>query len=174
MKLTHAILLASTLFAGLAHASTPSDSSVNRLLEVAPYEDIFNSVTFSGLEYSGEQLAYELANNSKLTDKQRADALKVYETYANNLIKEVNTPAKKTELKKAYTNAVKQTYTQDEVDALLAFLDNKVLQQALQKERQVMEAYLGSVEKSTVATIEKYNKAHLTKTQDSIKRITNQ
>lgn len=157
-----------------AFANTPSDASLEELSKVAPYEQAFMDIAFSGLQLSGEELAYGLANDSKLSEKQRTDALKVYETYANNLIKTVNTPAKKAELKKAYTNAAKQTYTQAEIDALLAFANNKVLQDALKKQDIVLDKYIGSVEKSTMDAIEKYQKANLTKMQDNIKRITNQ
>lgn len=171
-KIAIAILM--TISSTAAFASTPSDSSVNKLVELTPYAEVFKSVAFGGYERELQGLAYSVSNDDKLTDKQREDAIQAYKSYAENLIKTIDTPAKQAEIKKAYANAVKKVYSQDEVNALIAFYDNKVLQTALAKDDEVLTNYLQSLEKSTTDAMDKYNKTHRTKMEDAIKRITNQ
>lgn len=170
IKLSLALLLSTATF---SYANTPSDASINKLAEIVPYELLFQEVVFSPYEMELQSLAYAVQNDQKLTAKQREDAIQAYKTYADNLIKELSTPAKKAELKKAYITSAKQNYTQEEVDALLVFYSNKVLQSALDKGDKVAEGYIKGIEKSTTDAITKYDKTHRTKTEDAIKRITN-
>lgn len=173
MKFIKTLAIGTLLFASVAHANTPSDASINKLAEIMPYEQVFGNAAFGNLEIAGQALAHNIAQDAALSDKQREEAFKTFTVYAENLTKQFDTPAKKAELKKAFIAAAKKTYTQAEVDALIAFHENQVLQSALSKGDAVIDDYLTAVQKSTTDTIAKYEKANRTKMEDSIKRILN-
>lgn len=172
MKIKALLTLITLALPALATAN-PSDSSLNKLADVVPYESIFAEAILAPIYLEGESLAQALAADPSLTDKQRTEALKTFESYAQNLIKELNTPAKKAELKKAYIAAAKQGYTQAEVDAQIAFYGSEVGKSALKKEEAVFGAYMKSVGPSTTKTIQDYQQKNGIKMQDNIKRILN-
>ncbi len=168
-----AILTATMTFGALSYANTPSDASLAKLAEIMPYTGVFVEAALTPLEIDRERLMYAVSQDATLTDKQRTDAIKVFDEYAQNLIKNFDTPAKKEELKKAYIAAAKQHFTQAEVDAMIAFYGSQVGISALKKESSVYEAYLKSVEQNTTKVIADYKQANDLKMEDSIKRILN-
>ncbi len=172
MKLLRTLTVIGALgLAPMAYATTPSDTSLNQLAELMPYEAVFAEAVFAPLEMEGQALAYSLQNDTSLSDTQRQDALKAFDDYAKGLVKELGTPAKKAELKKAYIAAAKASYTQEEVDALTAFYSNKVAQSALAKSDTVLSTYMQSINDATTKTISSYEQKHLTTFQDKVKRI---
>lgn len=172
-RLLQGLLLALSLSAVAAHASTPSDASLNRLAEITPYEAIFGDEIIAPLLADRNALIYSINQDDSLNEQQRKDAVKAYDDYADGLLRLFSTDAKKKELKAAYIAAAKQHYTQSEIDALIAFYGSDVGKSALKKEPNVYDSYLKAVESSTSSTLDAYAKANQVKTQDAIKRILN-
>ena len=176
MNILKPLLIATTLsFVTLtsAQANTPSDASLTRLASIMPYEGLFAEAVFAPLELERERLIYLVTQDTALSDTQRKDALKAFDDYAQKLVKQFDNPAKKEQLKKAYIDSAKQRFTQAEVDAMLAFYGSEVGKSALNKEAAVYDAFLKSVEKDTLATLESYQKANDLALEDAIKRILN-
>lgn len=165
-------LLALSAISTLSYA-TPSDTSVKQLLEVTPYEAVFYENIIAPISEEREMLAYNLMSDETLSDDQRKKAIEAFDSYAENLIKTLDTPAIKTELKTAYGNAIKAHYTQAEVDAQIAFYGSEAGKSALEKSSLVLNDYLKTVAPTGLAKIESYQQTNLIKMQDNIKRILN-
>lgn len=177
---TYQKLIASTLLVvGIslstmnASASTPSDASVQKLAELTPYEDVFFDNIIAPIVDERNALLYGLMNDSTLTDDQRQKAMQAFDAYVDNLIKVLDTPETKAELKTAYVRTAKAQYTQAEVDAQIAFYGSDAGKSALQKRNGVLSGYLETVMPTNIAKVEAYQTTHLTPMQDTIKRILN-
>lgn len=158
---------------GLSAHATPSATSLNQLAEVLPYEAVFFEAFVTPISEERAVLAYNLANDTSLSDKQRTDALTAFDNYAKTLIESLDTPAIKESLKTAYINTARNTYTQEEVNALLAFYGSPAGQSALEKEDGVLRSYMQTVTPTGINIIETHQKTHLIPLQDTIKRILN-
>lgn len=167
-----AILLALLLSPILAVA-TPSDSSLQQLSEVMPYEALFFDSIVTPIEQERITLIYALENDSKLTDDQRKKAVQAFDSYAQNLVKQFDTKAQKDKLKKSYLQSAKANFTQDEVNAQLAFYGSQHGKSALEKTQKVYEDFMQSVGQDTQKTFENYQKNQGIKMQDEVKRILN-
>lgn len=171
MKIIYALvgifLLPSLVFA------SPTQSSVTKLAELVPYEAVFFDLVISPIEQERQALAYTLTSDTTLTDTQRKNAIKAFDDYAQNLIKVINTPAIKQELKNNYINSAIANYTQAEVDAQIAFYGSEAGKSALQKNEKVLGDYMQNMTPKGLKVLEEYQKKNLMPMQDSIKRILN-
>lgn len=165
-----ALLLATTLFSTSVFA-TPTDKSLNELAKLTPYESIFYGAVFEPLEMQRMMLAQSLAQDSTISDAERKKVLGVFDEYAEGLVKLLDTPAVKDGLKKSYINAAK-SYTQAEVDAMIAFYGSKDGQSALKKRESVFEAYLKNASDNNKKAVEDYDKKNAQKVEDELKKIT--
>lgn len=166
-------LLATLLTLPLFANAAPSQSSLNKLAEIVPYESLYIQTFLAPYAQYGEALAYELAQDERLDDNKKKQVMAVYDAHVTGLVKQLETTLPKEQLKNAYITAAK-SYSQDEVDALLAFYGSKAGQSALQKQMSVADAYLGSLEAKTVPVITNYEQTHQTSTSDKIKQIIGQ
>lgn len=161
------------ILTSIAFANTPSDSSVNRLSELMPYEDVFFETLIAPIANERQMLIYSLANDESLSDEQRQNALNIFDEYADNMMKSVDTPSLQTALKQAYIAAAKQHYTQAEVDAQIAFYGSEAGKSALAKQAQVLSSYLQSSAPAGLGLIENYQRSHLMGMQDRMKQALN-
>lgn len=162
-----AMLLPATVFAA------PTDASVAKLADLVPYEALFFESIIAPIEDERQMLAYSLANDKSLNDEQRKKAMQAFDDYAEKLVKTLDTPATKKELKDAYLKAAKTHYTQAEIDAQVAFYGSEAGKSALQKSQKVLGDYMKAVAPKGLTKIEDYQKKNLTSMQDNIKRILN-
>lgn len=169
-KYTCALLLAMTsTFATAA----PSDSSLNELSAVMPYEAVFFEMAVAPISQDRLALIYSLQNDTSLTDAQREKALKTFDDYAEKMLKQLDTDANKAALKKAYISAARNNFTQAEIDAQIAFYGSQNGQSALQKTDKVYADFIKAVAPSAEQTLSDYQKTNFTKMQDELKRILN-
>lgn len=148
-----------------------SDSSAQKLAEVSGYDSIFYSNLVTPLQAERMALIDGMVNDDSLTDEQRQQALDVYDAYAQALIQTLDTPQVQAELKKIYIQSAKNTFTQAEVDAQVAFYGSTDGQNALKKQEDVFAQYLTRANDAYRDTVKKYEDKHLKKMQDDIKKI---
>lgn len=170
MKRIFSLALLGALVVTPSYASTPSNASLEKLSELAPYMNVLADV-IAPLAMERQQLAYIAQNNPKLTEAQRTEILKLYDDYAKNLIERIDTPQRRAELKKAYIAAAKKHYTQAEVDAIIGFFGSEVGKSAVQKENTIFSDYIKQVEPSITKAITDYQKTNQNKTEDKIKQL---
>lgn len=168
MKLK-SLLLLSALFSASVFAA-PSDKSLEELAKIMPYEAAFYQAVVAPLEMERMAIAQGMAQDSSLTDEQRKQALKTFDNYAEGLIKELDTKTVKDGLKKSYLTAAK-SFTQAEVDAMIAFYGSKDGQSALKKQDSIFESYMKSAGNNNKKTIEAYQKKNTKKMEDEVKKI---
>lgn len=163
-----ALLLATTLFSTSVFA-TPTDKSLNELAKLTPYEDIFYNAVFEPLEMQRMILAQNLTQDTNVSDDERKKVLSAFDSYAEGLVKLLDTPAVKEGLKKSYINAAK-SFTQAEVDAMITFYGSKDGQSALKKRDSVFEAYMKSASDNNKKAVEDYDKKNTQKVEDELKK----
>lgn len=164
------LLLSTALLSSLAFAA-PSEQSLAKLAQVMPYESLFFETVITPIGEERTALAYSLSNDTTLSDTQRKDALKAFDDYAQKYIALFDNPATKSTLKKSYTDAARKHFSQDEVDAQIAFYGSEQGKRALEKSNQVYDEYMQTLAKDLQGKIESYQKANLTKMQDKVKQI---
>lgn len=169
MKLK-SLLFSTALLSSLAFAA-PSESSLNKLAQVMPYESLFLEAVIAPITNERVALAYSLSNDSTLSDTQRKDALKAFDDYAKNYIALFDNAATKEALKKSYIDAARKHFAQDEADAQIVFYGSAEGKRALEKSSQVYGDYMQSVAKQLQSKIDTYQKTNLTKMQDKVKQI---
>lgn len=157
------------LFAPMLANAAPTQSSLNQLADVMPYDNLFFSTIVAPLAEERQILAYNLASNSALNDSERQNAILAYDNYVDGLIKAIDTPATKNTLKNAYINAAKN-YSQAEVDALLAFYGSSAGKSAIQKSEQIMAEYLNASLSSVASIADNYRKTHLGALETTLKQ----
>lgn len=165
-----ALLLATTLFSTSVFA-TPTDKSLNELAKLTPYEEIFYGAVFEPLEMQRMVLAQNLTQDPNVSDDERKKVLSTFDSYAEGLVKLLDTPAVKEGLKKSYINAAK-SFTQAEVDAMITFYGSKDGQSALKKRDSVFEAYMKSASDNNKKAVDDYDKKNAKKVEDELKKIT--
>lgn len=163
-----ATLLALPLF---AHA-VPSQSSLTKLAELMPYESLYLQTFLAPYIQYGETLAYDVAQDTRLDDNKKQQVMAIYDAHITGLVKQLEKQLPKEELKNAYITAAKN-YSQEEVDALIAFYGSEAGQSALRKQMSIADAYLTSLEPKTVPVIKSYEQTN-TSTSDKIKQIIGQ
>lgn len=165
-----ALFLSTTLLSSLAFAA-PSEQSLTKLAQAMPYESLFVEAAIAPISEERTALAYGLAQDTTLSDTQRKDALKAFDEYAKNYVALFDNPTTKDTLKKAYIDSARKHFSQDEVDAQIAFYGSEQGKRALEKSNQVYDEYMQMLAKDLQSKIESYQKANLTKMQDKVKQI---
>lgn len=169
MKLKSLLLITALSLSTLGFAN-PSDKSLDDLAKLANYEALFYRSVADSLENDGMALAYALSNNSKLTDDERKKAMESYNSYAEGLLKSLDTPQVKASLKKTYLQTAKSIYNQKEVDVQLAFYGSTDGQNALKKQGAMTSSYLQSAQDANKSVLEAYGKQS-EKTLQEIEKI---
>ena len=117
------------------------------------------------------KLTYIVANDPKLSDEERKQAIKLYDDYAEGLLKSLDTPETKASLKKSYLSAAKSVYNQKEIDAQLAFYGSVDGQNALKKEGVLLSTYLKNAEEASKNTVKSYVDKNQKKMEEAISKI---
>ncbi len=152
------LLLSAALSVSTLSFATPTDKSLEELAKLANYETLFYQGVVAQLENDGMALAYALGNNPKLTDDERKKAMESYNQYAEGLLKSLDTPQVKANLKKSYLQTAKSIYNQKEVDVQLAFYGSTDGQNAIKKQGAMTSSYLQSAQEANKVVMEAYGK----------------
>ena len=150
--------------------ANPTDKSLEELAKHIPYEALFYGAVEQSLIASRMELEYALAQNAKLTDTERNQALKTYDTYATGYLKSLDTPTIKADLKKSYLTSAKSVFSQKEVDAQIAFYGSTDGQNALKKQPAMTSTFLQNAQNATKKATQGYEDKHLQKLQDELNK----
>lgn len=170
MKLLKTLMLTSMVICTSAFAS-PTDKSVEELAKYSSYENLFYAQINEALVEDRMKLTYIVANDPKLSDEERKQAIKLYDDYAEGLLKSLDTPETKASLKKSYLSAAKSVYNQKEIDAQLAFYGSVDGQNALKKEGVLLSTYLKNAEEASKNTVKSYVDKNQKKMEETISKI---
>lgn len=126
----------------------PSDSSLEKLMVVQQFdkslEDINKQV--QGMIAPILQKSFNnLPKNENLTAEQNVKIQKALENFIQDMIKEQSSPANRLKFKQAFIESAKATYSQQEVDAMIAFYGSPIGQQIVGKQSQFTASYMQKV-----------------------------
>ncbi len=160
-----------------AQASTPTTESVNKLLSLTPIDKMLASDVLQqayqqnvmSIPQIVEQTVYQ--QQAKLSDAQRKELAIIIKDYAQSLGKQLQ--ANNTQLSSKYIQTVQQTYTQEEVDAQIAFYGSPVGQQILKKQPQLLQNYMTAVIPTLQQQIEITMKGLIPKLKADVNRVIN-
>lgn len=170
MTLFKSAIILSALTSVVAFA-TPTDKSLNELAPLVGYEASFYEAVVTPLISQRTAIIESMAADQTLTEDQRKKAIDAFDKYAQGLLKDLDSPKVKAELKKAYIQAAKSTFTQAEVDAQIAFYGSKDGKSAVTKQETVYDKYIKAAGDGQQKTINDYVNKNAKKMQDDIKKI---
>ncbi len=138
--------LALLLAALPAAAQTPSDESLNRLIELQNLPAQLRTLLPTTINVANQEVARRLAGDSDWTTEQRAALERVAARYIDRMQRELfQSESLLNEMKVISRNALRSTYTQEEVDAMIAFYGSPVGQSVLSKQGDFAKAAMPQI-----------------------------
>lgn len=141
-----ALLALSTPF---AHAAPPSDAQVDKLLEVMRARQTVEAM-LPQVEVSQQQMVEQLTAGQPLTDQQRQDLQRILAT-SSRRVREALAWDK---LQPLYRDIYRQTFTGEDMDAMIGFYSGSAGQKLLDKMPQLMQNTMTAMQKVIVPMIE--------------------
>lgn len=129
------LTLAALLIALPAAAQTPSDESLNRLIELQNLPDQLRTAVPAATDFANQEITRSINSNTRLSPEQRAALQRASEQYVSGMNREVfQSEELLNQMREISCDAMRQTYTQEEVDAMIAFYRTPAGQSVLNKQ----------------------------------------
>ena len=129
------LALAALLITLPAAAQTPSDESLNRLIELQNLPAQLRTAVPAATDFANQEIARRINDNTRLNPEQRAALQRASEQYVSGMNREVfQSEELLNQMRKISRDAMRQTYTQEEVDAMIAFYRTPAGQSVLNKQ----------------------------------------
>ena len=148
------LVLAALLVALPAAAQTPSDESLNRLIELQDTPSQIRTILPASSDIVKQYITRRLNSDNELTPTQRTALTEVLQRYTHRVNREVfQSEEVVSELRRIQRDAMRKTYTQEEVDAMIAFYGTPIGQSVLRKQGEFAKTYMPSL----ISMIDKHN-----------------
>lgn len=129
------LALAALLIALPAAAQTPSDKSLNRLIELQNLPAQLRTAIPAATDFTNQEINRQINSNTCLSPEQRAALQRASEQYVSGMNREVfQSEELLNQMREISRDAMRQTYTQEEVDAMIAFYHTPAGQSVLNKQ----------------------------------------
>ena len=129
------LVLAALLVALPAAAQTPSDESLNRLIELQNLPAQLRTAIPAATDFTNQEINRQINSNTRLSPEQRAALQRASEQYVSGMNREVfQSEELLNQMREISRDAMRQTYTQEEVDAMIAFYHTPAGQSVLNKQ----------------------------------------
>ncbi|OWP24343.1 hypothetical protein CA838_09960 [Eikenella corrodens] len=129
------LALAALLITLPAAAQTPSDESLNRLIELQNLPAQLRTAVPAATDFSNQEINRQINSNTRLSPEQRAALQRASEQYVSGMNREVfQSEELLNQMREISRDAMRQTYTQEEVDAMIAFYHTPAGQSVLNKQ----------------------------------------
>ena len=129
------LALAALLIALPADAQTPSDKSLNRLIELQNLPAQLRTAIPAATDFTNQEINRQINSNTRLSPEQRAALQRASEQYISGMNREVfQSEELLNQMREISRDAMRQTYTQEEVDAMIAFYHTPAGQSVLNKQ----------------------------------------
>ena len=129
------LALAALLITLPAAAQTPSDESLNRLIELQNLPAQLRTAIPAATDFTNQEINRQINSNTRLSPEQRAALQRASEQYVSGMNREVfQSEELLNQMREISRDAMRQTYTQEEVDAMIAFYHTPVGQSVLNKQ----------------------------------------
>lgn len=166
-----ALALTTFLFAAtFTYAATPSDASLERLLEVQQFDKLMDDSFKSIPAIASQTLVLKQALEQVPAEKQDAVKAKV-DQYIQKMTKELDNKKTRTEIRRLTVQNIRTIYTQEEVDTLIAFYSTPIGQSINAKTSQYMEAVMTAVPAVFERDLAKFDQKYGPKLKRDISQI---
>ena len=129
------LALAALLITLPAAAQTPSDESLNRLIDLQNLPAQLRTAVPAATDFSNQEINRQINSNTRLSPEQRAALQRASEQYVSGMNREVfQSEELLNQMREISRDAMRQTYTQEEVDAMIAFYHTPAGQSVLNKQ----------------------------------------
>lgn len=129
------LALAALLITLPAAAQTPSDESLNRLIELQNLPAQLRTAVPAATDFTNQEINRQINSNTRLSPEQRAALQRASEQYVSGMNREVfQSEELLNQMREISRDAMRQTYTQEEVDAMIAFYHTPAGQSVLNKQ----------------------------------------
>ena len=129
------LALAALLIALPAAAQTPSDESLNRLIDLQNLSAQLRTAVPAATDFTNQEINRQINSNTRLSPEQRASLQRASEQYVSGMNREVfQSEELLNQMREISRDAMRQTYTQEEVDAMIAFYHTPAGQSVLNKQ----------------------------------------
>ena len=129
------LALAALLITLPAAAQTPSDESLNRLIELQNLPAQLRTAVPAATDFTNQEINRQINSNTRLSPEQRAALQRASEQYVSGMTREVfQSEELLNQMREISRDAMRQTYTQEEVDAMIAFYHTPAGQSVLNKQ----------------------------------------
>lgn len=146
----HVVLAALlALSTSIVHAAPPSDAQVDKLLEVMRARQTVEAM-LPQVEASQQQMVEQLTAGQPLTDQQRQDLQRILATSSRR----VREALAWDRLQPLYRDIYRQTFTGEDMDAMIGFYSGSAGQKLLDKMPQLMQNTMTAMQKVIVPMIE--------------------
>ncbi|MFC2612766.1 MAG: DUF2059 domain-containing protein [Eikenella corrodens] len=129
------LALAALLITLPAAAQTPSDESLNRLIWLKNLPAQLRTAVPAATDFTNQEINRQINSNTRLSPEQRAALQRASEQYVSGMNREVfQSEELLNQMREISRDAMRQTYTQEEVDAMIAFYHTPAGQSVLNKQ----------------------------------------
>ena len=129
------LALVALLIALPAAAQTPSDESLNRLIELQNLPAQLRTAIPAATDFTNQEINRQINSNTRLSPEQRAALQRASEQYVSGMNREVfQSEELLNQMREISRDAMRQTYTQEEVDAMITFYHTPAGQSVLNKQ----------------------------------------
>mgnify|MGYP002754216315 FL=1 len=129
------LALAALLIALPAAAQTPSDESLNRLIDLQNLPAQLRTAVPAATDFTNQEINRQINSNTRLSPEQRAALQRASEQYISGMNREVfQSEELLNQMREISRDAMRQTYTQEEVDAMITFYHTPAGQSVLNKQ----------------------------------------
>lgn len=129
-----------------AQAAVPTDASLMKLIKVTKVIETMNDMS-SDNEVTEQVMQTMLASmpNSELTAAQRKRFDEIVLKYSKEMTSKDNVETLNRQITNAYVQSAKQYFSQEEVDAQIAFYSSQVGQSIIDKQPEMMKDYMAKI-----------------------------
>lgn len=171
-----ALISSGLLFALPGQAAQPDEASLLKLADVMHIEGMFSQMAENAVspQVIGQIVANTLKNrpgHQAINAQQRQQLEDIFKKIETGLFKTINTPTLRQQLKHWFVASAQQIYTQQEVDAMLAFYGNPTGQSILKKQPELMKAYAEKITPVIVEVQQEFMRKQLPQLKQEIEKV---
>ncbi|MBH5330107.1 DUF2059 domain-containing protein [Eikenella sp. S3360] len=157
-----------------AAAQTPSDESLNRLIELQGTREQMLEALSTNSTSIKQGIIEEINSDKNLTRSQQAALIQAINRYNDNLYREVFSQDTWNEINKISRNFMRQLFTQEEVDAMIAFYSTPIGQSSTRKQYELASIMMPSMHNLFRQRIDQANRHLLPEYKREVERIIRQ
>lgn len=170
MKLKTLLLsFASLALCAGAFAAPPSDASLERWQDTQNFDrdiekNMINGFNAGFKPYADKALA-------EMPEEKKDQAAKAFNRYRENVLKDLITPEAKQAVRNTLLKNVREIYTQEEIDGMIAFYGSPVGQAVVAKNPHLIKKSMSEIAVSQTALAEKIAQHHLPEFTEELRHI---